>query len=81
MGKHTLFRGPAGPLLKALGGVPVVRHERRNMVEQMAELFARSERLALTVPAEGTRSRVELWKSGFYRIAMEAGVPIQLVYS
>jgi 1-acyl-sn-glycerol-3-phosphate acyltransferase len=78
MGKHTLFEGPAGALMKRLGGVPVVRSERKNMVDQMVELFEENDTLVLAVPTEGTRSRVEFWKSGFYHIAREADVPIVL---
>ena len=78
VGKHTLFEGPMGWFMKALGGVPVERHHRTNFVHQMAELFDEHEELALLVASEGTRSRVEHWKSGFYYIAKEAGVPIVL---
>ena len=53
---------------------------RSGLVEQMAEEFAAREELVLTVPPEATRSRAEYWKSGFYRIAVAAGVPIHLGY-
>ncbi|MEM1417752.1 MAG: lysophospholipid acyltransferase family protein [Myxococcota bacterium] len=75
-GKHTLFAFPYGPFMKALGGIPIVREKRSNKVQQLAGLFAKHEGLKLTVPAEGTRGRTERWKSGFYWIAREAGVPI-----
>lgn len=78
MGKHTLFRAPMGWLMKRLGGVPIDRRAAHGVVEQMAERFARAEELILAVPPEGTRGRVEHWKSGFYQIAKEAGVPIVL---
>ena len=80
MGKHTLFRGPLGPLMRALGGVPVRRGQRNDLVQQMAERFDRAERLVLTVQPEATRARAEFWKSGFYQIALAAGVPIHLGY-
>jgi 1-acyl-sn-glycerol-3-phosphate acyltransferase len=76
MGKHSLFRGPMGPVMRALGGVAVRRDRRNDLVQQMAEVFASRERLALSVPPEGTRGRVDYWKSGFYRIASAAEVPI-----
>ncbi|MEC7525510.1 MAG: lysophospholipid acyltransferase family protein [Myxococcota bacterium] len=79
-GKHTLFRPPFGPVMRLLGGVPIVRHERQNRVEQLAALFEQHEDLVLTVPAEGTRSRTEHWKSGFYQIAFTAKVPIVCGY-
>ncbi len=50
------------------------------MVGQLAAEFERHERLVLVVPAEGTRSRTEYWKSGFYRIAEQAGVPIACAF-
>ena len=80
LGKHTLFRGPAGPLMRALGGIPVTRHRRENAVQAMARVFDEHESLALTVPPEGTRSWVPHWKSGFYHIARAAGVPIVMGY-
>jgi 1-acyl-sn-glycerol-3-phosphate acyltransferase len=80
MMKHTVFRGPLGPLFKSLGGIPIRRHLRENLVKQMVEMFRSDDELVLVVPAEGTRARVEQWKSGFYHIAREAGVPIVLSY-
>jgi len=80
MGKDALFRPPLGWLLRPLGGVPVVRDRSRNMVSQMADRFREADELALVVPAEGTRGYVVHWKSGFYHIAREAGVPIVMGY-
>lgn len=76
MGKHTLFEGPGGWFLKMLGGIPIFRSERKNMVDQMIEHFEANDTLVLAVPTEGTRSRVPFWKSGFYHIARGADVPI-----
>jgi 1-acyl-sn-glycerol-3-phosphate acyltransferase len=80
MGKHTLFRGPWGAALRRLGGIPVDRRHRGNLVRQMAELFEQRDRLALTVPAEGTRAYAPHWRSGFYHIARTANVPVVLGY-
>ena len=79
LGKHTLFRGPAGAFLRWLGGIPVDRRAAHGIVGQSVEAFARSERICLVLTPEGTRSHVKAWKSGFYRIAVSAGVPILLV--
>jgi 1-acyl-sn-glycerol-3-phosphate acyltransferase len=76
LGKTSLFRGPAGPIMRRLGGVAVDRSAPGGMVGQLAAEFDRHERLVLVVPAEGTRSHTGYWKSGFYRIAEQAGVPI-----
>jgi 1-acyl-sn-glycerol-3-phosphate acyltransferase len=80
MGKHTLFKPPFGPLFEWLGGVPIVRHRAGGVVDQMIERFATNEPLVLMVPAEGTRSYVDYWKSGFYHIARGADVPVVLSY-
>ena len=79
-GKHTLFIPPWGWLLRRLGGIPVDRRASHSLVSQMAEKFQESDELVLAVPPEGTRSKVRLWKSGFYHIASESRVPIGLGY-
>ena len=80
MGKHTLFRGPLGPLMRGLGGIPVDRERPGGLVAQMSLAFVRWPDLVLTVPPEGTRGRAQYWKSGFYQIARAANVPIVLGY-
>lgn len=80
MMKESVFRGPLGPLFRSLGGIPIARHRRNDLVKQMVEAFAARDELALVVPAEGTRARVDVWKSGFYHIAREARVPIVMSY-
>ena len=80
MGKHTLFSPPFGTLFKRLGGIPIVRHQPGGVVGQMVDHFKDTESLVLMVPAEGTRSHVEYWKSGFYHIARAADVPVVLSY-
>lgn len=78
MGKHTLFRGPMGWLMRGLGGVPVRRNRSNDLVAQMAAVVDAADAIALTVPAEGTRDYTSHWKSGFYHIARQAGVPVVL---
>lgn len=80
MGKHQLFRPPLGWLMRRVGGVPIVRHQRRNMVDQMVQEFEEREEFCLVVPVEATRARTPHWKSGFYHIASQAGVPIVMGY-
>jgi 1-acyl-sn-glycerol-3-phosphate acyltransferase len=76
LAKHSLFKPPFGGIMRALGGIPVVRHKNKNLVADMVESFNNEEKGALLIPAEGSRARTEYWKSGFYHIAMGAGVPI-----
>jgi 1-acyl-sn-glycerol-3-phosphate acyltransferase len=80
LGKREMFDGPLGPLFRALGGVSVDRSRPGGLVGEMAQLLRDNPDLVVVVPAEGTRDAVDYWKSGFYRIAMEAGVPIQFTY-
>ncbi|MEM6991780.1 MAG: 1-acyl-sn-glycerol-3-phosphate acyltransferase [Myxococcota bacterium] len=65
-----------GHLVRAVGGVGVDRSKARGMVGSMIDAFEQNEDLYLVIPPEGTRSLTEYWKSGFYRIALGAGVPI-----
>jgi 1-acyl-sn-glycerol-3-phosphate acyltransferase len=62
--------------MRWLGGVPIDRNARSNVVQQAVERFAALGRLFLLVPPSGTRKRAPHWKSGFYHIARGAGVPI-----
>lgn len=78
IGKRQLFRFPFGWMMRKLGGIAVNRDRRENVVQASAALFKQYDDLILTVPAEGTRSRVAYWKSGFYYIAKTANVPIVL---
>lgn len=78
LAKHTLFEGPLGPLFRALGGYPVHRDQRSHLVTQVAELVASRERIVLAIAPEGTRSRAEHWRSGFYYMAREAHLPLVL---
>ena len=80
LGKASLFRAPLGPLMRALGGIPIERSRSENRVAEMAQVFVDREALGLVVPAEATRSRAEYWKSGFYYIALTAGVPVVMSY-
>ncbi|MGB8862405.1 MAG: 1-acyl-sn-glycerol-3-phosphate acyltransferase [Ilumatobacteraceae bacterium] len=80
LGKQSLFKGPMGPIMRRLGGVAIERSAPGGMVASLATEFATRDRLALVVPAEGTRSHTEYWKSGFYRIAELAEVPIVLAF-
>lgn len=80
LGKAQLFKGPVGWLMRATGGIPVDRNAANGLVGQMADAFAADPGLMLAIPAEGTRGRTEYWKSGFYRIAEKANVPICLAF-
>ena len=76
LGKDSLFTGPAGPLMKWLGGIPIDRSRAHDFVRQAINAFDQSDELVIAVAPEGTRSPVEKWKTGFYHIAVGAKVPI-----
>lgn len=77
--KESLFKGPLGPVMRWLGGIPIDRSKKQNFVDQMVQRFDESEELLLIIAPEGTRSAVERWKSGFYYMAKGADVPIVLI--
>ncbi len=76
LGKDTLFLPPLGWFMRAIGGVPVDRHNRHNVVQQSVIEFQRREQFVLVLAPEGTRRRVPEWRSGFWHVAKQAQVPI-----
>jgi 1-acyl-sn-glycerol-3-phosphate acyltransferase len=80
IGKREAFFWPLGSLLRGFGGIAIDRKHAQNVVHDMASLFAANERLWLAIAPEGTRKKVKEWKSGFWRIARAANVPILPVY-
>jgi hypothetical protein len=79
--KDSLFRVPfLGSLLLRWGGIPVNRRERTGFIEEMAAQFQGNRVFRLAIAPEGTRSRAEFWKSGFYHLARAADVPLALGY-
>jgi len=76
LGKHTIFRGPLAPLLRAIGGIPVDRSRPDGTVDAVLAEMKTAPAFVVALAPEGTRRRTEGWKTGFYRIAMAAGVPI-----
>ena len=82
IGKHTLFKGPLGWLMRWMGGMPVNRGSegKADIIDQVVELFNQNDELLLGMAPEGTRSYIDHWKTGFYRIAVGANVPIMMAY-
>jgi 1-acyl-sn-glycerol-3-phosphate acyltransferase len=78
LGKHTLFRGPFGPLFRWMGGIPVDRRSPHGVVGESIVAFQAIDRRILAIAPEGTRSPVPHFKSGFLQIARGAGVPVVL---
>jgi len=80
LAKHTLFRFPLGGMLRDTGAIPVDRTERHALVSTLARAFRERDSLWLALSPEGTRDRTDHWKSGFYHVAREAGVPLLLAF-
>lgn len=79
LGKHTLFKAPFGGIMRALGGIPVNRTNPGRLVEDVVSKMATGKHFLVITP-EGTRGRRKLWKSGFYRIATDARLPVVLAF-
>ena len=80
LGKAQLFWWPLGPLLRRLGVIPIDRSSPQGTVGQAVDMIRRTDRIWYAITPEGTRKRVEKWKSGFWKIAHEAQVPILPAY-
>ncbi len=78
LAKHTLFRPPMGTIFRWMGGIPVDRTSSHGVVGDAVQAFAAKDQLVLAIAPEGTRKRVEHFKSGFLHIARGANVPLLL---
>lgn len=74
--KAEWTKPPLGRIVRGVGGIPIDRSQPHGMVGQMIEALEREDDLYLVIPPEGTRARTETWRSGFYRIALGAKVPV-----
>ena len=77
--KHSLFFFPLGVLMRSFGGVAIKRDESLNRVDASINEIKKSDRFVLVITPEGTRSKVDRWKTGFYHIAKGADIPIASV--
>jgi 1-acyl-sn-glycerol-3-phosphate acyltransferase len=80
LAKKELFKFHLGIIMRYFGGISVDRSKNTRMVDSMTNEFKLHDSLILLVPPEGTRGYVKEWKSGFYYVALGAGVPIGLGY-
>ena len=80
LGKTQLFWWPLGPLLRRLGAIPVDRSSPQGTIEQAIAIIRDFDRIWFTLTPEGTRKRVDKWKTGFWKIARNAEVPIVMAY-
>lgn len=80
MVKKEFFWGPLGPLMKALGAVPVDRKHGTTVVRQMIEAVNHKEKIHLAIAPEGTRKCTANWKTGFHTIARACNIPVYMGY-
>ena len=80
LGKAQLFWWPLGPWLRKLGAIPVDRSSPQGTIEQAIAIIRDFDRIWFTLTPEGTRKRVDKWKTGFWKIARNADVPIVMAY-
>ena len=76
LGKKELFRWPLGPVMRFLGIIPIDRSAPGGFVAQSIETMKQAHALWIGIAPEGTRKRVEKWKTGFWKLAHDAGVPV-----
>tara|TARA_X000000950_G_scaffold79224_1_gene99637 strand:- start:533 stop:1063 length:531 start_codon:yes stop_codon:yes gene_type:complete len=79
IGKKELFNPFTGWFFTAMGGSPINRGTNENKVTAIAEVFNKRDYFRLAIAPEGTRKKVDRWKTGFYHISIKASVPILLV--
>lgn len=80
LAKHTLMRFPFGWFFRWTGAIPVRRSHPHQLVADLSGVFERSTELWLALSPEGTRQKTDHWKSGFYHLALQAGVPVLLAF-
>ena len=80
VGKQELFNPITGWFFRALGGTPINRNSKENKVSAIVQIFKEKDSFRMAIAPEGTRKKVERWKTGFYYIALEAEVPILFVH-
>ena len=78
LAKKSLFDPPVGWFFRATGGYPVDRSKSMHITDQVVEYFNTVPDFSIALPPEGTRKKVEAWKTGFWRIAKKADVPLVL---
>jgi 1-acyl-sn-glycerol-3-phosphate acyltransferase len=78
--KESFFKGPLGLFMRAFGSVSLDRENPKATIDALLADAETDEAFLLGLAAEGTRSRAEYWKSGFYRISRQTGIPVTLAY-
>ena len=80
MVKKEFFAGPFAPIMRVTGAVSIDRADPAADIERLVALIESSDDFLLTIAAEGTRSKAEFWKSGFFRLSQQTGLPVTLAF-
>ena len=80
LAKSQLFTFAYGWFFRVLGGIPVDRTKKNDLVSQVVDIIDQKDKIVVGIAPEGTRKRTEKWKTGFYYIAREANIPIALAF-
>lgn len=78
--KESFFKGPLAPIMRASGAIELDRDNPGATIRKLVERAKSDDNFLLAIAAEGTRGKVEFWKSGFYRISQQTGLPITLSF-
>jgi 1-acyl-sn-glycerol-3-phosphate acyltransferase len=79
LGKKELFDGPFGFFFRWVGGIPVDRFSKHNVVDQVVDILNKESEIMIALSPEGTREKVDRIRTGFYHIAKKAGIPIVMI--
>lgn len=79
LGKDSLFNPPFGWIFRGLGGIPVVRSKSTNFVDSTVSTLKKYDEISIALAPEGTRKRIDGFKTGFYWMAVKADIPLFLV--
>lgn len=74
--KAEAFKGIGGYFLKAMGGIPVNRKNPAGLVPDILDRLKKQDEFILVITPEGTRKKVDVWKTGAIRIARAAKIPL-----
>ena len=78
--KESFFKGPLAPFMRWTGAVALDRDDPGATIRKLLADAETDETFLLGIAAEGTRSKADYWKSGFYRISQQTGIPITLAF-
>lgn len=80
VGKDTLFAGWKGPFMRWFGGISIDRNHPESAMASILSTLNHNPNSCLVIAPDGTRGPHEYWKSGFYRIAQNSGLPVTLAF-